>query len=132
MATQEPVEVPTETLERIEAFLKEPDIGVRRGRPQRQLEQDVDLESDDLDPETDEEIDPIIVMLKKERLARGWTQWDVAKRMGLTSQGHISLLEAGKVDLQLSTLRHWAEVLDVEVMGRAKRKRRGRPQVDFR
>lgn len=89
-------------------------------------------EPEELDDEVADELDPIIAMLKKERLAKGWTQWDVARRMGFTSAVRISQLESGTVDPLLSTIRNWAKALDVEILGRALQKRRGRPRSDFR
>lgn len=114
MATQEPVEIPT-VLEQVDEF------------PEGQEGQ----ESGHLDEVTDD-MDPIISMLTKERLALGWTQWDVARRMGQTSGARVSQLESGQYDLQLSTLRSWANALGIEVLARKAKSHRGRPQVDFR
>lgn len=86
----------------------------------------------DLDvPEEGQEVDPLIVMLIKERLSRGWSQWDVARRMGYTAPAMISNLEAGKVDPRISTLRAWAATMDVTILGRVP-VRRGRPRTNFR
>lgn len=112
MATQEPVEVPVEVPEHVDEVLES-------------------QESGHLDEVTDD-MDPIISMLTKERLALGWTQWDVARRMGQTSGARVSQLESGQYDLQLSTLRSWANALGIEVLARKPKSHRGRPQVDFR
>ena len=85
-----------------------------------------------LDPEVEEELDPIIVALRKERLAQDKTQWDVAKAMGYTAPSYISLLETGKVDLTLSTLRAWTRALGMETLVRAPRSNKGRPRTNFR
>lgn len=89
-------------------------------------------EADDWADEDDEEIDPIIAMLRKERLARGWTQWDVARRMGFAAPSYVSMLESGERDLLLSTLRAWAATMDIEILGRVPKSNRGRPRRDFR
>ena len=80
----------------------------------------------------DEEIDPIILALRKEREARNWTQWDVAQRMGYSAPAYISELESGRRDLSLTTLRNWSKVLGLDVQVRAPRSNRGRPRTNFR
>lgn len=47
------------------------------------------------------------------RLTRGWSQKELASRLG-TSQSYIARLEAGSIDPQVSTLRRLADVLEVE------------------
>lgn len=106
METQEPVEVPT--VEVIETYTVDEPL------------------------EVDEEIDPILVALRKERETKGWTQWDVARRMGYSAPTYISNLERGQHDLTLSTLRSWATVLGMEVLIRAPRSNRGKPRTNFR
>ena len=46
------------------------------------------------------------------RLHKGWSQKELAGRMG-TSQSYIARLEAGNVDPQVSTLQRLAAVLEV-------------------
>lgn len=46
------------------------------------------------------------------RLKKGWSQKNLASRMN-TSQSYIARLEAGEIDLQVSTLRRLASALDV-------------------
>lgn len=89
-------------------------------------------EPGDLVDEDDEEIDPIIAMLRKERLARGWSQWDVARRMGLAAPSQVSYMESGEHDILLSTLRSWASTMDIEILARVPKSNRGRPRRDFR
>jgi predicted transcriptional regulator len=88
--------------------------------------------ADSVDAVDSEELDPIIQALKKERLALGWTQWDVARKMGFTSPARISQLESGEHDFQISTLRGWCEALGMEVMVRAPKSNRGRPRTNFK
>jgi transcriptional regulator with XRE-family HTH domain len=83
------------------------------------------------DEESTEELDPIIQALRKERLARGWNQWDVARRMGYSSPARVSQLESGEGDIHMSTLKSWAETLGMEVLIRAK-VTRGRPRANFK
>lgn len=52
--------------------------------------------------------------LKAKRVARNMTQHDVGARVGLP-QSHISKIEQGRVDLQLSNLIEIARALDLEV-----------------
>ena len=47
------------------------------------------------------------------RLRRGWSQKELAERM-CTSQSYIARLEAGDIDLQVSTLQRLATVFDVQ------------------
>lgn len=47
------------------------------------------------------------------RLQKGWSQRELATRAG-TSQSHIARLEAGDIDLQVSTLRRLASLLGVQ------------------
>lgn len=87
------------------------------------------VESDDDD---NEELDPIVRALKKERLARNWTQWDVARRLGFTSPARVSQLEKGEADILLTTARNWAEVLGMEIQVRSSKYHRGLPRTNFR
>lgn len=48
------------------------------------------------------------------RLQRGWSQRDLARMIG-TQQPHICRIEAGTVDLQLSTIKKLAAVFDIPV-----------------
>ncbi|MGD9850762.1 MAG: helix-turn-helix domain-containing protein [Nitrospirales bacterium] len=59
-----------------------------------------------------EEIEKI---LKKARRAKGLTQAELGKKMGLP-QSHISKIEAGHVDLRVSSLKEMARLLDLEPM----------------
>jgi transcriptional regulator with XRE-family HTH domain len=54
--------------------------------------------------------DPLITELIEARKAAGLTQRQVADRMHCV-QSHVSMLEAGRTDLQLDTLRRWAGAL---------------------
>jgi len=56
----------------------------------------------------------IIHSLKKARAAAGLSQRALAGRVGLT-QAHISRIESGLVDLQISTLAELAHALGLEV-----------------
>ena len=58
-------------------------------------------------------IEDIGVKLRNARKAKGLTQGALGKKMGLP-QSHISQIEAGKVDLRLSSLQQIARVLDLE------------------
>jgi transcriptional regulator with XRE-family HTH domain len=54
--------------------------------------------------------------IKRLRLARGWTQPDLARKAGLRSSGHVSLLESGgRRDPSASTLKRVAKALGVPV-----------------
>lgn len=52
--------------------------------------------------------------LKAARLAKGLTQKELGRRVGLP-QSHISKIENGGVDLQLSSLTELGRALDLEV-----------------
>lgn len=56
----------------------------------------------------------IAASLKEARLAKMLTQQQLGKRVGLP-QSHISRIERGAVDLQLSTLAEIARALDLEI-----------------
>jgi transcriptional regulator with XRE-family HTH domain len=60
------------------------------------------------------EIEEIIGSLKAARKAKGLSQRDLSARAGVP-QSHISKIESGKVDLQLSSLIQLARLLDLEV-----------------
>ena len=49
--------------------------------------------------------------IKKKRLENGWTQSDLASRMGYSDKSMISKIEAGKVDLARSKILEFADVL---------------------
>ena len=53
--------------------------------------------------------------LKKARKEKGLTQAALGKKMGLP-QSHISQIEAGRVDLRVSSLLEMARLLDLEPM----------------
>lgn len=57
----------------------------------------------------------IAEILKKARKEKGLTQVELGRKMGLP-QSHISKIEAGKVDLQVSSLLEMARLLDLEPM----------------
>jgi transcriptional regulator with XRE-family HTH domain len=58
----------------------------------------------------------IVAALKTIREARGWTQMELASRLGV-SQGTVAQLETGRrPDPQFSTIARWAEGLELEVM----------------
>lgn len=52
--------------------------------------------------------------LKQARASKGWAQRDLSERVGLP-QSHISKIEQGGVDLQLSSLVEMARALDLEL-----------------
>lgn len=52
-----------------------------------------------------------LAFVKNRRLELGWTQGDLAQRMG-TTQSAVSAWEAGRVDPRLDTLQRWARALD--------------------
>lgn len=60
-------------------------------------------------------IDDIAASLKAARKAKGLTQRELGQRVGLP-QSHISKIESGAVDLQLSSLAEIARALELEVM----------------
>ncbi len=53
--------------------------------------------------------------LRTARLAKGLTQAKLGKKMGFP-QSHISKIEAGEVDLRVSSLQQLARLLDLEPM----------------
>jgi transcriptional regulator with XRE-family HTH domain len=82
--------------------------------------------------ELEEDVDPIIEMLVKERLIRGWTQLDVGRKLGHTSGQVVSQWETGRVpSIGLRSLRAWAAVFDIEIVARSLI-RRGRPRTNFK
>lgn len=132
MATQEPVEITDpEILDSIDRLANDPSYGVRRERPQHHDEPNGEHDVVEDPDSTTEEVDPLILAFKKERLAKELTQWDVARLMGLASGSQVSRLEAGESDIQLSTLRTWAKALDLDIQARTL-VRRGRPKNNFR
>ena len=56
----------------------------------------------------------IAASLKQARLAKGWTQRELSARTHIP-QSHISRIEKGAVDLQLSSLIELARALDRDV-----------------
>jgi len=60
------------------------------------------------------EIDKIIVALKNARKAQGLSQVELSERVGVP-QSHISKIENGNVDIQLSSLKQIARALDFEL-----------------
>lgn len=51
--------------------------------------------------------------IKEYRKRRGWTQDDLARKVGYSDRGMISQIEKGKVDLPLSKVEKFAEVFGV-------------------
>ena len=60
-------------------------------------------------------MEEIAKKLKKARQAKGLTQAELGKKIGLP-QSHISQIEAGHVDLRVSSLQEIARLLDLEPM----------------
>ena len=60
-------------------------------------------------------ISHFLTLFRDSRLKQGLTQQGLAKRTGLP-QGYISRIEAGDVDLKLSTFVALARALELEVM----------------
>lgn len=60
-------------------------------------------------------MEEIAEKLKKARKEKGLTQAALGKKMGLP-QSHISQIEAGHVDLRVSSLEQMARLLDLEPM----------------
>jgi len=58
-------------------------------------------------------MDQIRKILKKARKAKGLTQAGLGAKMGLP-QSYIAKIEAGKVDLRVSSLQEMARLLDME------------------
>jgi transcriptional regulator with XRE-family HTH domain len=58
-------------------------------------------------------IDPLVAELRDRREKAGLTQRQLADAMHCV-QSHVSMLEAGRTDLQLDTLRRWAAALGVQ------------------
>ena len=59
-------------------------------------------------------IEDIAASIKAARIAKGFTQKELGERMGLP-QSHISKIEGGNVDLQISSLVEIARALDLEL-----------------
>ena len=59
-------------------------------------------------------IEDIAASIKVARIAKGFTQKQLGERVGLP-QSHISKIEGGKVDLQISSLVEIARALDLEL-----------------
>ena len=51
--------------------------------------------------------------IKEYRKRRGWTQEDLARKVGYSDKAMISQIEKGKVDLPLSKVEKFAEVFGV-------------------
>lgn len=61
-----------------------------------------------------EQADSFGLLVQRERLARGWTQHDLAKRTGIGQQ-YLSAIERGnRPDPRLTTLRRLARALGVD------------------
>lgn len=71
------------------------------------------LEDVDTDDELDIELDPMVEVLVRERDRRGWSQAEVARKLGHTSQGLISQWERGIIMPGLIRLRAWAALFDM-------------------
>lgn len=59
-------------------------------------------------------IEDIAASIKAARIAKGFTQKELGERVGLP-QSHISKIEGGSVDLQISSLVEIARALDLEL-----------------
>lgn len=57
----------------------------------------------------------ILTALRNARLSKGMTQKDLGKRVGLP-QSHVSKIESGGVDPQLSSLIEMARALEMELV----------------
>ena len=53
--------------------------------------------------------------IKETRIQRGWSQRDLAKRMGYSNHSTIGKIESGKVDIPQSRIVQFADVLGVTV-----------------
>ena len=53
--------------------------------------------------------------IKEKRMDRGWSQRELASRMGYGNNSTIARIEAGKVDIPQSRIVQFAEVLGVSV-----------------
>ena len=53
--------------------------------------------------------------IKDTRIQRGWSQRDLAKRMGYSNHSTIGKIESGKVDIPQSRIVQFADVLGVTV-----------------
>ena len=62
-----------------------------------------------------ESIQPIAQELREARKKKGFSQRELSARVGLP-QSHISKIESGLVDLQVSSLIQLARVLNLELM----------------
>lgn len=51
--------------------------------------------------------------IKKERMTKGWSQTELAKRVGYSDKSMIAKIEAGKVDLPQTKIRAFANVFGV-------------------
>ncbi|MDB2683158.1 helix-turn-helix domain-containing protein [Alphaproteobacteria bacterium] len=60
-------------------------------------------------------IDGLIRKLQSARKTKGFTQGELGSKIGFP-QSHISQIEAGKVDLRVSSLHEMAKLLDLEIM----------------
>lgn len=50
--------------------------------------------------------------IKEERLKKGWTQSDLAQKMGYSDKSMIAKIEAGKVDLPQTKIRLFAKIFN--------------------
>ena len=53
--------------------------------------------------------------IKEKRLERGWSQRDLAKKMGYSHHSTLARIETGKVDVSQSKILQFAKVLDTDV-----------------
>lgn len=58
---------------------------------------------------------PVIAILRRRRCARGWTQTDLAERLGCAGQNLVSYWETGKVWPHFKTVVQWANLLDLDI-----------------
>lgn len=54
----------------------------------------------------------LYINIKKERIKNGWTQTDLAKKIGYSDKSMIAKIEAGKVDLPQTKIRAFAQVFN--------------------
>lgn len=62
--------------------------------------------------ELSEKLHPDTITVASLRLARGWTQRQLAEKYG-SSQAHIARIESGKDDVRISTIEKLSEVFNV-------------------
>jgi len=77
----------------------------------------------------EEYIDPIIEVLTKERMARGWTQTEVGHKLGHVSGNVIYQWERGRISPRLPNIRAWAALFGLNIVT-FRKPVRGRPRKD--